>query len=292
MKKIVFLLLIFSTTYSNIFAQNDSIKTSKQLDFLFFLLENKQIDDFNFYGEKILNDTLTSSISLKDSVAILLGGVNERLKDYKKASQYYDRVSDSSAFYYKARFTSAILDIEKKKYESAKSKVSEFNEIDDVLIHELTIFELSGLALLKKDYNGYDSLTKDFNPSTGIISTEYQQLTLNHDLLLNSKRKSPFVAASLSALVPGLGKVYAGKTGQGIAAFLKVVPLGIIAFENYNKHGYKDAQFIFYSSLFGLFYIGNIWGSAFSVKVAYIDRTNAINYNISVGLRIPVDKLF
>ena len=286
------LIIVFFLHSIRLCAQSDSLHLSKELDFLFYLIEQKQLDDFNYYGSQLMLNTSLKGTGLRDSVALVLADANNRFKDFKNAHLYYDEISEASPFIYYARFKSALFDIDEKKYDNAFAKAVSFNGVEDNLIHELTTYECSGIALLKRDFATYDSLSKDFLPSTGIIATEYQKLSANYELLRSTKKKSAFVAGCLSAVIPGLGKIYSGKKGQAFSAFMKVVPLGIIAFENMERHGVKDAQFIIYASLFSLFYIGNIWGSALSIQVAYQEKINEINHQITVGLHIPVERLF
>ena len=48
--------------------------------------------------------------------------------------------------------------------------------------------------------------------------------------------------------------------------------MGAVAGENYLKLGIKHPQTLFFSGLFGLFYVGNIWGSAVSVQLIKIEK--------------------
>jgi hypothetical protein len=56
--------------------------------------------------------------------------------------------------------------------------------------------------------------------------------------------------------------------------------------------GIKHPQTIFFTGLFGLFYVGNIWGSAVSVQVVKIEKQLENKHNILVSIKIPVSKLF
>ena len=93
-------------------------------------------------------------------------------------------------------------------------------------------------------------------------------------------------------LVPGTGKIYAGATGQGIAAFIMVGMLGGITAETYIKSGPKNPQFIIMGSLFTVFYIGNIYGSVFSVKIANEKYNDEVKKILLFNMRIPVSRIF
>ena len=73
-------------------------------------------------------------------------------------------------------------------------------------------------------------------------------------------RDSPWVAGMMSVVIPGSGKIYAGKTGQGIITFIQNVALGVQAYEAYRRDGWKSPRFLIYGGLFSFFYVGNVWG--------------------------------
>lgn len=272
-------------------AQTDSTAENNREDFLFFLLGNHQLDDFNFLGDHILADN-TVSPGYKDTVAFLMAESFQQQKNDSVAVRYYRMVSDQSPFIYASQLKVAYFETGVDQYDAAYKRINELYTGNDVVLNELKTFQLAGISLLKKNITAFDSLTGGFIPSTPVISAELNELSLASLQLQSSKRKSPFVAGALSAVVPGLGKVYTGRKGEGIAAFLKVVPLAAVALENYNKHGWKDPQFLIFGSLFGLFYIGNIWGSTLSAQIVYNERINEINHNIRFSLNVSVENIF
>ena len=100
------------------------------------------------------------------------------------------------------------------------------------------------------------------------------------------------MAGALSAVLPGSGKFYAGYKGQGIAALMTVGVLGISAAESYYRLGPKSAQFITFGSLFTIFYIGNIWGSTLSVKLARDHQLREIDDQILFDMHVPLRRIF
>jgi hypothetical protein len=100
------------------------------------------------------------------------------------------------------------------------------------------------------------------------------------------------VAGIMSAIIPGSGKVYAGKTGQGVITFIQNVALGFQAYEAYRKDGWRSPRFLLYSSLFSFFYVGNIWGSTLTVNVRRQEFNDKINEQILVNMQIPLRTVF
>jgi hypothetical protein len=92
--------------------------------------------------------------------------------------------------------------------------------------------------------------------------------------------------------VPGLGKIYSGKKKQGIAAFLPVMSLALLTYEAYRMDGVKSARFIGFGALFGVFYIGNIWGSTLSVKIKQNEFNREYDNKILFDMHIPLRNLF
>ncbi|MBQ3711457.1 MAG: hypothetical protein II891_03565 [Bacteroidales bacterium] len=104
----------------------------------------------------------------------------------------------------------------------------------------------------------------------------------------NYKPKSPLLAGVMSAVIPGSGKIYAGDLRSGVSTLLIVGALGGMAAESWIKLGGRDWRTIALSSVFGLFYIGNIYGSALSVSVIRNTYQDAEKATLLFDLRIPL----
>lgn len=106
------------------------------------------------------------------------------------------------------------------------------------------------------------------------------------------QRKTPFVGGLLSALVPGLGKVYAGKPRQFLSTLVPIAIMGLQAWEGYNYSGFKSARFWVFGSVATLFYIGNIYGSAIAVRVAKKEQYDLVQHQVFVDLRLALHDLY
>ena len=104
--------------------------------------------------------------------------------------------------------------------------------------------------------------------------------------------KSPWVAGIMSVVIPGSGKIYAGKTGQGIITFIQNLALGLQAYEAYRRDGWKSPRFLVYGGLFTFFYVGNIWGSALTVHVRRQEFNDKVNEQILFNMQIPIRTVF
>jgi len=100
------------------------------------------------------------------------------------------------------------------------------------------------------------------------------------------------LAAFYSAIIPGSGKIYAGRLGDGLSSFFIVSSLGLITAENWYKAGIKNPKTIFFGSLFSVFYVGNIWGSYFSVQIQNDEFNHEMDHKILFDLHIPLRTIF
>lgn len=104
------------------------------------------------------------------------------------------------------------------------------------------------------------------------------------------KSKSPFLAGAMSAVIPGSGKIYAGDLRSGVSTLLIVGALGAMAAESWVKLGGRDWRTIAISSVFGLFHIGNIYGSVLSVSVIHNTYQDAEKASLLFDLRVPLHR--
>jgi hypothetical protein len=96
----------------------------------------------------------------------------------------------------------------------------------------------------------------------------------------------------MSAIIPGSGKLYAGKTGEGIATMIATTGLGLITWENLRKLGFNHAKTIVFGTFFAATYISNIYGSVISVKIIENEYQDVIHNQILFQLHIPLRNFF
>jgi tetratricopeptide (TPR) repeat protein len=81
----------------------------------------------------------------------------------------------------------------------------------------------------------------------------------------NPRTKNPTEAALLSAILPGLGKIYTGEYGDGITSFIATGLSTFLAVSNFQSdHKFRGWLF---TGLAVFFYGGNIYGSAVSAQL-------------------------
>ena len=289
MKKLIFVLLLLSCS-NFVFAQYRQADSRRQLVFIRHWInigeyeEAISVIDISFKQE-------SSDTAFQDSLNYLKAWCLYHLKELDSSAFYFDNVTASFPLYPKTVFFSAFNKSYEGRYDEAISALKAYNPEDSNLIR-LKNFELAGIHLLKRDFERFNSHSQRFDYRYYPIAREEKTLIEHYDELLAFKKKSPLLAGTLSALVPGLGKLYAGKMGEGISAFLVCTSLGLVAYENYRKDGLLDAKTLVFGGVFSAYYIGNIWGSVFTVKIKKQEFNDAVNQFILFDLHIPLRNVF
>ena len=157
---------------------------------------------------------------------------------------------------------------------------------------ELTALQAAGLSLLRGEEDEWLRHSSSFTFGDYALAESERVMSEIGQRRFGSKSKHAGVAALASAVIPGAGKVYAGRLGEGVAAFLTVGSLGAITAENWVRHGGKDWRTILAGSLCATFYLGNIYGSYMSVSIENNDRITAENTAIVYHLHLPLRTVF
>jgi hypothetical protein len=255
--------------------------------FIDFLTENNK----NREALHLLSNT--NELLNSDTVNFLKGMNYYLLKKTDSAALCFNSVAPASNFYTKSKFFESINLSYSKKYKPALNSLSDFSKDTVQKYSQLINIVSAGNYLLLRDYKRFDSLSVGFLYNDYNYSNEQSHLVDLKNRSLKLKKKSPFVAGALSAVVPGLGKFYAGKKGAGLAAFAANGALAAMAFESYYRtKSFKSPQFITFTTLFSFFYVGNIFGSVFSIKQQIKSVNGKINNEILASIHVPVVRIF
>ncbi len=124
------------------------------------------------------------------------------------------------------------------------------------------IFVLGILALQKKWKKSLDFYRAHENHPGAI----YHQFGNAVRRRTAQKNKSPLLAGTLSAFVPGLGKVYTKNYGDALMSFIIVGLNAWQAWRGFSKNGIRSAHGWIFAGIGTSFYLGNIWGSTKAAK--------------------------
>ncbi len=206
----------------------------------------------------------------------------------QQASDYFKNVREKSNFFEPSVFYAAVCDVYQKNYAEAKSVLKTYKG-ERV---ELQNYELAAISLLEDDRQGYEFYSKAFTFNSYLMKDGERVFEDIYKQRFIEKGKSPWVAAGLSAIVPGLGKFYVGNYGEGAASLLLGASFTAFAVESWVKVGAKDWRTILFTTLASLLHISNIYGSYISVGLYNDYLKNAQNQTIVFNIHVPVRSLF
>ncbi|MDA3930202.1 MAG: hypothetical protein PF541_14730 [Prolixibacteraceae bacterium] len=226
-----------------------------------------------------------------DSIHYFEGWTRYAMKDLEPSIHSFLKVSEQSPFYFKSQFFAGYNCSYLSDYSQSKLIFSTIQS-ENKTIRTLRDFQLLGIDLLNYRYSEAEKKFVMLDAKNPILFQPILNLQAITEELRRHKTKSPVLAGILSAIVPGLGKVYAGRTGEGIASFIATVGFGFMTWENYQKLGPKHVKTIAFGTVFTANYISNIYGSAIRTKIIEDDYQTVMHNQILFNLHIPLRNFF
>lgn len=226
-----------------------------------------------------------------DSIYFYEGWSHYVLKELKKSTDALLNVSTSSTFYDQSQLFAAYNLIYLSNYQQSSSILTALHSNQTAII-SLRDFQLSGIFLLKKQFGLAENTWEELDKNNPVLYQPLIDLQNISNELQSHKTKSPVIAGLLSAIVPGAGKIYAGKTGQGIAAFISAVGFGLITWENYRKLGPTHYKTIGFGALFATNYLSTVYGSYATTKIIENEYQTVMQNQILFNLHLPLRNFF
>lgn len=254
----------------------------------------------NRHGKWIVAAVCFFIISIANAQNIFDCQHSQRYADYLYTTQDYQRAANE---YERILFSCDSLDVREallRSYRLAGLYERAFRQLNRLfpLSNSLPAYarhEYIKLFLLTRQYNAIDSLIQRTDWLTPQEATMYalkksmltadwllarQHLSrLDSSQLLNRNQygqlinqasaftpKKPLLAGALSALVPGLGKLYARDRKDAIVSILFVGGLAFQAYRAFHRRGPESLAGWLYAGVGFGFYLGNIYGSVKSAR--------------------------
>jgi len=236
-------------------------------------------------------DSLNYEQIQQDSLNYYKGWAHYSLKNLEQSTVSLLNVSKASSFYLKSRFFAGYNQIFLENYAEARSIIGQVNVTDEPHL-SLVNFELSGMDMLQGNWSTAIDQLQKVNTNIAIMNQQVAALSQICKEQEAHRSKSPLLAGIMSGIIPGSGKIYAGKTGEGIASMIGTTGFGLIAWENYRKHGIGHVKTIFFGGIFAASYVSSIYGSVISVKIIENEYKDAIHNQILFQLHIPLRNFF
>lgn len=260
-----------------------------ELAFARYLAETGQQAKQAFVLRALLTASLTPAQA--DTVHWLLADLFYATQQADSARYHFGQVGNYRAT--EAAFFSAFLADYQANYEAASQIREGLQPTDPVQAGLLNLHRAGHALLLRKPDEGLQWLGQV--PGQSYLFQEHAEtmLTVAQDLK-KFRRKSGLLAGVLSGILPGSGKIYAGNTGQGVAALLQCTALGLQAWEAWrlNPQLRNNPRLWIYGGLFSVFYVGNIWGSTLQVGIRRMEFYQVKDEQILVAMHIPLRSVF
>lgn len=149
------------------------------------------------------------------------------------------------------------------------------------LIKEKKLFFDLTTAMYENDYASANEMLKEAGDIDYAPIKQYN--TILQDAL-SLKYKSPGLSLAMSAIAPGLGKVYCGYWKDGLVSLFMTGMSVYQAYRGFDQNGNKSAYAWIYTGMSAGFYIGNLYGS---YKAA-----NKYNFNKKHQIYHSVEEVF
>ena len=197
-------LLIFIVSIQTVFAQKKN-----ELPFIEHLIDKQFYDEVIWLIDNNLENY--QERSQQDSLNFFSGWAHYSLKNLNQSTVSFLKVGKESPFYIKSRFFAGYNQTFLKNYEEAREIFSQINESDEIN-QSLINFEICGISMLQRDWLKANEQLQRLNPNIATINQQVAALRQINSEQARHRPKSPLLAGFMSGIVPGSGKIYAGKT--------------------------------------------------------------------------------
>jgi tetratricopeptide (TPR) repeat protein len=206
-----------------------------------------------------------------DSILFRIGRCYRQAKDPKTAIRYFERIaqgelvhqSPQSTLRDQVAYEVAMAYFEQGDYHRSRDHARAHFPQAQTFRTELLNVQIRG-SLFLRDWQQADALARARNPGMNdSLASALDRLAFE---AIRLPYKSKALAGGMSAVLPGAGKVYAGRVTDGLASLLLVGLTGWQAYDGFHRDGTRSVKGWIYGSLSAGFYLGDIWGSMVAVR--------------------------
>jgi TM2 domain-containing membrane protein YozV len=105
---------------------------------------------------------------------------------------------------------------------------------------------------------------------------------------MNLSRKSPFLAGAMSAIIPGTGKMYAGRFGDGLFSMLLIGGTSWLAYEGFRDSGISSFRGWFFGGVAFFFHAGNVYGSVKAAQIMNRFHEEMLAHDVETHLSVTI----
>ncbi|MDP2914987.1 MAG: tetratricopeptide repeat protein [Candidatus Aminicenantes bacterium] len=227
----------------------------------------------------------------EQSGAILfrVGICYQRAKDYPRSARYFSQVIErfprspqaEEAYYELSRAHFLAGD-----YDRSLATLKEaFDLVRSPAVRD-NIELLTGADILfQKKWAAADSYLRNLTPQV-LARPEAAALMAFAREGLGLRPRSPALRGILSAVMPGAGKMYAGRTMDGLMSLLTVGVTAWQAYDGFHKDGARSVKGWIYGTISAFFYVGNIYGSVVAVRLYNESLNDRLLEKVGVAIHV------
>ncbi len=254
------------------------------IKFANYLYENQDyqfaISEYERYLYLCKKESLICDV---DSITFKIGMCYQYTKKYQNALDKFGAIHKSNDWVYNnALLQTGYIYYQLNQYEKSITYLEQIDKSNVRVEKELLI---AANYMIEKKWIKAQMHLHQLDDIKHFFINDFKQL---QQIGPNLTMKNPVTAGILSAFLPGLGKLYAGRNIDGISTLLLVGVLSWQSFSSFSDDGSHSVKGWLFGSLGTVFYLGNIYGSAVTVKVQNIEINNQFDHRI----RVSVEKVF
>ena len=225
----------------------------------------------------------TEQIRYKIAVSYRFGGKTEQaIQGFETLLRTYPESQFASRAYYQIGATYFLMD----QFDQSTRFLHEvLPRITDTRQHA-EAEQLIGLSYLKqKRWSEASGVFKTLQASD--VMSIREKAAVYHDYAeqgAHLSTRSPFLAGTLSTIVPGAGRLYTGRLGDALTSLFTVGFTGWQAYDGFRRDGISSVKGWTLGTLCGIFYVGNIYGSVVSAHVYNRHVTDEFLATLTVAL--------
>lgn len=208
-----------------------------------------------------------------DTVIYRIGRCWHKEGNFLKAVEQFKKIKDGPLFY-ESIYQIALSYYLGGYYQKSNQWIAS-NPIQNEGIRER--INLIAIANYAKTGNWKTAYNLVSAPETTSLSLQLMDVIVEG---LRLPEKSPAIAGLLSSVVPGAGKIYSGRSIDGIQSFITVGATALQAYLGFRKDGIRSIRGWISSSVGVVFYLGNIYGSVIAARIHNEEKRDALLFQI------------
>lgn len=255
-------------------------ETKKVYEFAEYLFEEgdyaRASSEYYRYGF-LMKPELSDSILFKIAICY---GMDKQWEPSAKVFKHLIRNYPSSEWTGKAFYNAAFI----------QSTKGNLNRSYQLLDSALLLDQYRQMRFEYMSLQAYNSLKERnyihaLNVTNEIDSESSDRIRIVAEQGVNLKLKNPFLAGTLSAVIPGSGKWYTGRVQDGVYSFVLVGMSTWQAYSGFHDKGIESIKGWIYASLGTVFYLGNIHGSVVSAKLYNQKQHNTLIQKLELNFK-------